>query len=134
MNKVMLLGHVGGNAELKEFDDNSVMNFSLATNRKWKDKAGKPQESTEWHKVAMWGERAEKLAQYITKGKMLLVEGEIRTRTYEKDDETKYFVEIVANNIEFAGGARTDADDAPPAKTNGKPKSGKSSKESRVPF
>lgn len=111
MNKVMLLGRLGADAELKVMSGGkSVLKFSLATSEKYTDRDGNKQEKTEWHRCNLWGERAEKLAKYLTKGKQLLVEGSIQYGKYEKDGVTQYTTDIRVNNLEFIadGNGRKD--------------------------
>ena len=124
MNKVVLLGRLGGDAELKVTQGGqAVSKFSLATSEKWKDKDGELQERTEWHRCVFWGDRAKKLNQYLTKGKQILVEGSIRYGSYEKDGVKMYTTDINVMNVEFAGdaknggGKKESRDDAPTAET-----------------
>lgn len=104
MNKVILIGRLGKDAEVKWTPSGvSVTRFSLATSEKWKDKtSGEWKEETEWHNVTQW--RAENLAQHLTKGKMVAVEGKIKTRSYDdKDGQKRYSTEVVAEKVEFVG-------------------------------
>lgn len=128
MNKVLLLGRLGADAELRvTAGGTSICKFSLATSEKFKDKEGKQQERTEWHRCQLWGDRGEKLSQYLTKGKQLLVEGSIQYGKYEKDGQTLYTTDIRVNNVEFAGdgGKGSEArkpegnDNAPPPASTG---------------
>ena len=72
-----------------------VANLSIATNRKWKDRDGNPQEQTEWHRVVLFGRQAEVAGQYLTRGRQIYVEGRIQTRSWEdrQTGETKYSTE-----------------------------------------
>ena len=104
INKAILLGHLGKDAETK-FTPNGIArtSFTLATSRRWKDQqTGDWKEETEWHNVVLW--RSENLANYLLKGKQVYVEGRISNRKYEKDGETKYFTEIVADEVILLGG------------------------------
>jgi single-strand DNA-binding protein len=104
INKAILLGHLGKDAETK-FTPSGVArtSFTLATSRRWKDQqTGDWKEETEWHNVVLW--RSENLANYLLKGKQIYVEGRISNRKYEKDGETKYFTEIVADDVILLGG------------------------------
>ena len=105
MNKVILLGHLGHDPELKNTQNgNSVANFSLATTERWMDKAGAKQEKTEWHRIVVWGTQATNCAKYLAKGSQALVEGKLQTRTWEDKDGTKrYTTEVVAQNVRFLG-------------------------------
>jgi single-strand DNA-binding protein len=97
MNKVILIGTVGRDAETSYTQSGkSVSKFSMATNRSWK-KGDEWVEETDWHNIVVWG--AEKLAEYITKGSKIGVEGRLQSRSYEdKNGDKKYVTEIVADN------------------------------------
>ncbi|MEO7144333.1 MAG: single-stranded DNA-binding protein [Bryobacteraceae bacterium] len=105
VNKVILLGHLGKDAETKFTPSGaSVSKFTLATNRRWKDQqTGEWKEETDWHNISLW--RAENLAPYLTKGKQVYVEGRLQTRSYEdKDGKKQYFTDVVADNVILVGG------------------------------
>ena len=114
MNKVFLLGNLGADPELKEFDGNPKLRFRLATSATWRDKAsGELKEKTEWHTLTMWGKRAEALAGILTKGSRVMVEGRLETRSYEADGATKYVTEVKVDDLFLAGRtskSRADAD------------------------
>ena len=104
MNKAILTGRLGKDAEVRKFDGGAVkVSFTMATSEKHKDKNGNTVENTEWHNVEMWGERAEKLSQYLAKGKQVLVEGRIHYDEYEKDGVKRRTTAIVCSNLEFLG-------------------------------
>lgn len=106
LNRVTLFGNLGADPELKVIGDgNAVLKLRMATTETFKDKAGEKQEHTEWHRVSIWGKRGEALAKFLTKGDRVLVEGKIKTDSYEKDGEKRYSTEIVASNIVLAGGS-----------------------------
>ena len=113
INKVMLLGHLGKDAETK-FTPNGISRstFTIATNRRWKDQqSGEWKEETEWHNVILW--RGENLANYLLKGKQVYVEGRLQTRSYEdKDGQKRYFTEVVADDLILLGG-KGDSGGAP---------------------
>lgn len=115
LNKVMLLGNLGADGELKALPSGEmVLNLRVATSRSWFDKEKKEKEErTEWHSVSIWGKRAEGLAPFLKKGDRIFIEGELRTRSYEKDGEKRYSTDIHAQNILFAGGARKNGSGAP---------------------
>src|ERR1041385_3574515 len=109
MNRVTLLGNVG-NVEFKTTEKGtSLLKFSLATNKKWKNDAGELQEETSWHRCTLFGKRAESLQEYVTKGKKLMVEGELRYGSYEKEGVKHYTTDVIVNEVEFAGGGSKDA-------------------------
>ncbi len=104
INKAILLGHLGKDAETK-FTPSGVArtSFTLATSRRWKDQqTGDWKEETDWHNVILW--RSENLANYLLKGKQVYVEGRISNRSYEQDGVKKFFTEIVADEVILLGG------------------------------
>ena len=104
INKVILIGHLGQDPEARTLDNgNTVVNFSLATSEKWKDKQGEQQQHTEWHKITLWGKLAEICASYLKKGHPVYLEGKLKTRSYEQDGIKKYSTEILANNMTMLG-------------------------------
>jgi single-strand DNA-binding protein len=105
VNKVIILGNLGSKPELKNLQDGTaVSNFSVATNKKWTDKSGQKQEKTEWHRVVVWGKQAENCAKYLDKGRTVYVEGELQTRSWEKDGQKHYTTEVNAQTVQFVGG------------------------------
>jgi len=103
VNKVIIVGNLGKDPEVKAVGQTTVANFSLATSESY-TKDGQKQEKTEWHKIVAWGKLAELAGQYLRKGRQVYVEGKLQTREYEKDGQKRYSTEIVANNITFLGG------------------------------
>lgn len=90
LNKVTLIGRLGQDLEIRyTASGTAVINCTLATTSKWKDG-----EHTEWHRLVFWEKAAEILSQYCSKGSKLWIEGELRTRSYEKDGITRYVTEI----------------------------------------
>jgi single-strand DNA-binding protein len=114
LNRVMLLGNLGAEPELRVTPGGqAVLKLRLATNETYLDKSNVRQERTEWHRVTVWGRRAEALGKLLTKGDSLFVEGRISTSSYEKNGEKRYSTEVVANNIILAGGGRGRGEGAP---------------------
>lgn len=107
VNKVILLGRLGQDPELKYTPTGSaVCNFSMATTEGWTDKSGQKQEKTEWHRIVVWGKLAELCHQYLAKGRQAFVEGRLQTRSWDdKEGHKKYTTEILANTVQFIGGA-----------------------------
>jgi single-strand DNA-binding protein len=104
LNKVMLIGHLGKDPELKYTPGGAaVATFSLATNESYKDKEGNQQEKTEWHRLVVWNKQAEIAAEYLKKGQQVFVEGKLQTRTWEKDGQKHYMTEIVVLNFQMLG-------------------------------
>ncbi len=107
VNKVILLGRLGQDPELKYTPGGAaVCNFSMATTEAWTDKQGAKQEKTEWHRIVVWGKLAELCNQYLAKGRQAFVEGRLQTRSWDdKDGSKRYTTEILANTVQFIGGA-----------------------------
>lgn len=103
LNKALLIGRLGKDPELKYTSNGTAkLAFSLATSEYYKDQAGEKVEKTTWHNIVMWGQRAETMANYLKKGKLVFVEGKIDNRSYDKDDGTKgYANEVVALNLQI---------------------------------
>ena len=104
VNKVILVGNVGRDPEIKSLPSGTrLATFSLATtDRRSKDESGNPR--TEWHNLVVWDKLADVVERYVTKGKQLYIEGQIRTRSYEKDGQKKFFTEIHVQQMEMLGG------------------------------
>jgi single-strand DNA-binding protein len=105
LNRVMLLGNLGADPELRVTSGGqSVLKLRLATSETYLDKNRVRQERTEWHSVVVWGKRAEALGKFLTKGSRLFVEGGLRTSSYDdKEGHKRYRTEIVASNIILSG-------------------------------
>jgi single-strand DNA-binding protein len=98
VNKAILIGYVGSEPETRTFDSGStLLSFRVATTAVWKQN-GEKKERTEWHSISCWGKLAESL-DWLEKGSLVYIEGEIRYSTYEKDGETRYRTDIHAQNI-----------------------------------
>lgn len=114
MNRVILLGNLGTDPELRYTSNGTpVMHFRMATNESFVDRNRDITERTEWHSVVMFGSRAEGLSRVLTKGTCLLVEGALRTSTYDKDGTKRYRTEIHARDVCFAHGSSRIPDIAP---------------------
>lgn len=107
LNKVMLIGHLGGDPELRYTSSGVPMaTFTLATNESWTDKDGNKQELTEWHRIVAWRKLGEICGQYLTKGKQVFIEGRLQTRSWEDQNGVKrYTTEVIANNMQMLGSA-----------------------------
>lgn len=115
LNKVQLIGNLGADPELKMTPNGQpVMKLNLATNESWKDKDGNIKDRTEWHRVTVWGARAEGLAKFLRKGWKLYVEGRIEHDSYEKDGQKRYTTEVIANKVLALGPPRSTAEDGVP--------------------
>ena len=106
LNKVMLIGRLGQDPELKYTPAGAaVLTLSVATNTSWKSQDGSQQEQTEWHRVIAWRKLAEVIAQYAKKGNRIYVEGRLNTRSWEdKDGVKRYTTEVVADHIQLLEG------------------------------
>jgi single-strand DNA-binding protein len=106
VNKVTLVGRLGQDPETKDVNGTTVANFSLATSETWKDKdSGDKKERTEWHRLAAWGRQAEIVGEYLTKGSLVYVEGQLQTRKWtDKDDNERYTTEIRVGMLKMLGG------------------------------
>lgn len=104
-NKVMLMGNLGGDPEMRYMPDGTaVANFSMATTKRWKDKEGNQKDHTEWHKITCFGPLAEVAGQYLKKGSPVKIEGSLKTRKWQnKDDVTMYTTEVVMNDLNLLG-------------------------------
>lgn len=104
INKVILVGHLGKDPEIRHLEGNvTVASFPLATSEMF-NKDGRRIEQTEWHNIVMWRGLAEVAAKYLFKGKLVYVEGKLRTRTYEdKGGVRRYTTEVVAENFTLLG-------------------------------
>src|SRR5690606_26973371 len=104
INKVILVGHLGKDPEVRHLENNvSVASFPLATSETF-NKDGQRVEQTEWHNIVMWRGLAEIAAKYLHKGKLVYIEGKLRTRNYEdKEGIKRYTTEIVAENFTMLG-------------------------------
>ncbi len=130
VNKVILVGHLGADPDMRYTPSGQgVCELRLATSESWNDKNGQRQERTEWHRIVVWGKRAEVCSKYLAKGRQVFVEGRIQTRTYDdKDGNKRYITEIIANDVQFLGGGRDGggggarggrSDDGPPPPSDG---------------
>ena len=106
VNKAILLGRLGQDPELRNTASGTeVCNFSLATSKTHTDKNGEKKETTEWHKVVVWGKLASVCGKYLSKGRSAFVEGEIQTKSYEdKEGQKKFQTQINAVSVKFIGG------------------------------
>ncbi len=126
INKAIIYGNLTREPELKSLPSGSqVCEFSIATNRVWKDKNGARQESADYHNIVVFGRQAEIVKQYMHKGSGILIEGRIQTRSWDAQDGTKrYRTEIVADRIQFGpksgGNTGSYEQSAPSEKPKGK--------------
>lgn len=129
-NQVILMGNLTRDPELRQIPSGqSVCSFSLALNRSYKDGSGEWQEATDYIDVVAWGPLGERVAQYVTKGRPVLVNGRLQSRSWEQDGQKRSKVEVNAQDVTFLGsrseGSSTNSDDgynqATPAATKPAP-------------
>jgi single-strand DNA-binding protein len=107
LNRVMLLGNLGADPELRVTKGGqAVMQLRLATTERFKDQSGNWSDRTEWHSVVVWGKRAEGLSKVLRKGSSIFVEGSLRTTSWEKEGQKHYKTEVNAREILLTGGGR----------------------------
>ena len=106
LNRVTLLGNLGADPELRMTQGGqAVLHLRLATSESYLDRNKVRQARTEWHRVSLWGNRAEALGKILAKGERVLVEGRLQTRSYDdKDGRKVYQTEVVATNVVLCGG------------------------------
>lgn len=121
INKVILVGHLGKDPEVRHLEGGvTVASFPLATSETY-NKDGKRVEQTEWHNIVLWRGLAEVASKYLQKGKLVYIEGKLRTRSFEdKEKVKKYVTEVVAENFTMLG-RKSDFENTPAS--TGTPKS-----------
>jgi len=104
VNRVILIGNVGKDPEVRQVGDSAVAKFTLATSESYKNKAGERVTNTEWHNCTVWGKLTDVVSKYVKKGQQLCVEGKIHNGSYDdKDGGKKYFTEIRVENLTMLG-------------------------------
>lgn len=110
VNKVILLGNIGKDPEVRETKSGKVVNLVLATSERYTDKSGQKQENTEWHNLVVFGKLADVVTKYVKKGDKLYVEGSITTRKWEdKEGNTRYNTDIKVRDLTMLGGTEKKA-------------------------
>ena len=114
LNKALLYGNLTRDPELRSLPSGmNVVNFSIATNRVFRDRDGKKQEQTDFHNVVVFGRQADTVSQYLKKGSSVFIEGRMQTRSWEKEGQKMYRTEVVADRVQFGprsgggGGSRS---------------------------
>ena len=119
VNKVILVGNLGSDPEVKYFDNGgAVANFSIATTESYTNKNGERIETTEWHRIELWEGLAKVAEKYLKRGSQIYIEGKIKTERYEKDGIEKSFIKIRANTMTMLG---SPSSTPPNGITNGTP-------------
>lgn len=116
LNKAMIYGNLTRDPEMKALPSGmNVTSFSLATNRRYKDRDGNYQDAVDYHNVVVFGRQAETVNQYLTKGSGAYVEGRMQTRSWEKDGQKHYRTEVVADRVQFGPRSGGEGGGAPAA-------------------
>lgn len=112
MSKAMITvsGFLAAPAQVKQVGEDAVCEFSIAHNRKERG-----EEHTDWYRMSVWGKRATAVAPFLTKGKGVMVMGDLAVRTYQKDGETRVALEVRVSELDFLGGGDRDQQQAAPA-------------------
>ncbi len=139
-NQVILMGNLTRDPELRQIPSGqSVCSFSLALNRSYKSADGEWQEATDFIDVVAWGPLGERVAQYVTKGRPVLVNGRLQSRSWEQDGQKRSKVEVNAQDVTFLGGRNSEGEDGgyqarttAPASSDEKPKPSKKVKADEV--
>ena len=121
VNRVMLMGHLGRDPQLKHTGSGTaVANFTLATNDRYKDKDGNWQERTEWHNITCWARLAEIASEYLKKGRAVYVEGSLRTHSWEdkQSGQKRYQTYVSATDLVLLGGERSDGASGSPRESD----------------
>lgn len=101
VNTTILIGHLGGDVELKAFENGQLATWTMATDESYKRQDGTLVEDTQWHQVSMGGRMAEHCAKYLKKGSKVYVQGRYRSRTVEKEDGKHTYWTLRADEIKF---------------------------------
>lgn len=133
-SKTIVVGHLGRDPELRFTPSGQqVCSFSVATSRSWTDQSGQPQEKTTWFRVTAWGKLAELCQQYLTKGRLVLVEGEVDASAWTaQTGEPRASLELNARNVRFLGGR--DSGGAPMTARPSSPMEAPAMEEEDIPF
>jgi single-strand DNA-binding protein len=117
VNKVVLVGHLGGDPETRYTPSGAaVANFNLATNESWRDANGDVQDKTEWHRCVMFGKTAEMAGELLKKGQLVYLEGKLQTRNWEDNNGVKrYTTEVVCDTFTMLGRKMDSSGDRPEA-------------------
>jgi single-strand DNA-binding protein len=106
-NSVQLIGWLGKDPEVKQFNDRKKATFSIATTDSYKNQKGEKVEDTQWHNVVIWGKLAGIAEKYLKKGAEVCVEGKLVHRVYESNGEKRYITEVNVNDLVMLGGKKS---------------------------
>src|ERR1041384_4408953 len=101
LNRVQLIGRLGADPQMKYTSSGApVTTFSVATNRQWQDKEGNLREEADWHNIVAWDKLAQTCAEFLSKGRLVYIEGRLQTRSWEGNDgQTRYKTEVNATDM-----------------------------------
>lgn len=133
VNKVTLIGNIGRDPEIRETKSGNVLSFSVATNERWGK--GEDQQRTTWHRVSVFGKRADALGSFLAKGMQVYVDGRINNQTVEGDDGKKTtYSSVVANDIQVLGSKGSNGQRTESASTGGYSAPAPEVSEDEIPF
>jgi len=136
VNKVILIGRLGADPEVRYTQEGAmVTNFRLATDEQWRDKSGEKVQRTEWHRIVTFGKLAEICGNYLSKGRLVYIEGRIQTRSWDdRDGNKRYTTEIVAQNMQMLERKEQGSDQVREPDNSASSYEGSSTPEDDVPF
>jgi single-strand DNA-binding protein len=134
INKVILVGRLGADPEVRYTQDGTmVTTFRLATDEQWKDKSGERTQRTEWHRIVTFRKLAEICGNYLSKGRLVYIEGRLQTRAWDdKDGNKRYTTEVIASNMQMLERKGQDSDQT--GNNHAPPFTGSDIPEDDVPF
>jgi len=102
LNRVQLIGRLGRDPEVRHTPTGKkVTSFSLAVDRRWRSSEGEIKDATDWFQIVAWGRLGEICSQYLSKGRLVYVEGRLQTDRYEHQGETRYFTRVIASQMQM---------------------------------
>ncbi len=136
VNKVILVGRLGQDPEVRFTQGGTaVANVRIATDETWKDQSGERQQRTEWHTVVLWRRLAEICGQYLSKGRLVYIEGRLQTRSWEdREGNKRYTTEVRADNMVMLGGRSEEGQAAPAAQPAAAAVSDSGTSDDDIPF
>ncbi len=134
LNQVTLMGNLTRDPELRQTPNGqSVCSFSLALNRSYKDASGDWKEATDYVDIVAWANLGERVAQYVTKGRRVLVQGRLQSRSWEQDGAKRNKIEVLASDVTFLDGRGNEGSEGHASSESGsKPTTAKPTKEDSV--
>lgn len=136
VNKVILVGRLGQDPEVRYTQGGTaVANLRIATDETWKDQSGERQQRTEWHTVVAWRRLAEICGQYLSKGRLVYIEGKLQTRNWQdREGNKRYSTEVQADNMVMLGGRSEEGQAAPAAPPAAAASSDSGASDDDIPF